>query len=68
MVTYYSINTTHGFTINLYTKGLENKIGIVSYKSGVPSKDTQPKPQVSLSPGGMVQAWVGHFVTPITPS
>ena len=39
---------------SLYTKGLENKIDIVLYKGGVPSKDTQPETQVSLLPGGMM--------------
>jgi hypothetical protein len=48
----YSVNTTRGFTVNLYAKGLKNKIDIVLYKCGVPPDDAQP--HVTLLPGGMM--------------
>jgi hypothetical protein len=47
----YSIDTTHGFTVNPYAKGSKNKIDIVLHKGGVPPNDAQP--HVTLLPGGM---------------
>jgi hypothetical protein len=47
----YFIDTTRGFIINPYAKGLKNKIDIVLHEGGVPPDDTQP--HVTLLPGGM---------------
>ncbi len=48
----YSINTTCGFIINIYTKGSKNKINIVLHEGSVPPKDAQP--HNTLLPGGMM--------------
>jgi hypothetical protein len=49
---HYSIDTTQGFTVNPYAKGLKNKINIVLHEGGVPPDDAQP--HVTLLTGGMM--------------
>jgi hypothetical protein len=48
----YSVDSTHGFTVNPYAKGSKNKIYIILHKGSVPPDDAQP--HVTLLPGEMM--------------